>query len=375
MQVSVDDGMIRAIGPKVAIKGGILTVDGSGSTLLPGLIDAHVHSRTVDDLQQALRFGVTTVLDMAIMDAAQERALREAAATRTDVADLRSAGIPATSPSGHGTEYGIPIPTISSADDADAFVAARKRDGSDYLKIILNGVRTAATGMSNLDEARVAALVRAAHSRGMLVVAHAETADDVRIAVNGGVDGLAHVWREPAPAPDVAAQIVRRGMFVIPTLAVFDGFVAGSGAALAADRRLAPFISDAVRTRLLRPPTPTLPPDIESLLATVRVLRTAGARLLAGTDAGSVTPTVHGLSLHRELELLVAAGLRPTEALTAATAMTADTFRLTDRGRIAAGRRADLVMVRGDPTTDITATRDIMRVWRSGVEFDRRPVR
>jgi hypothetical protein len=142
-----------------------------------------------------------------------------------------------------------------------------------------------------------------------------------------------------------------------------------------ADRRLAPFISDAVRTRLLRPPTPTLPPDIESLLATVRVLRTAGARLLAGTDGGSVTPTVHGVSLHRELELLVAEGLRPTEALTAATAMTADTFRLTDRGRIAAGRRADLVMVRGDPTTDIAATRDIMRVWRSGVEFDRRPVR
>ena len=375
MQVSVDDGIISAIGSKVAIKRGILTVDGSGSTLLPGLIDAHVHARTVDDLQQALRFGVTTVLDMAIMDAVQERALREAAATRTDVADLRSAGIPATSPTGHGTEYGIPIPTISSADDADAFVAARKRDGSDYLKIILNGVRTAAIGMSNLDDARVAALVREAHSRGMLVVAHAETAADVRIAVNGGVDGLAHVWREHDPAPDVVAQIVRRGMFVIPTLAVFDGFVAASGAALAVDRRLAPFVSDALRARLLQPPTPTLPPDIESLLATVRVLRTAGARLLAGTDGGTVGPTVHGLSLHRELELLVAAGLRPTEALTAATATTADTFRLTDRGRILAGRRADLVMVRGDPTTDITATRDIMRVWRSGVEFDRRPVR
>jgi imidazolonepropionase-like amidohydrolase len=329
----------------------------------------------VDDLQQALRFGVTTVLDMAIMDAAQERALRAAAATRTDVSDLRSAGIPATSPSGHGTEYGTPIPTISAADDAEAFVAARKRDGSDYLKIILNGVRTAAIGMSNLDDARVAALVRAAHSRGMLVVAHAETAADVRIALNGGVDGLAHVWREYDPAPDVVAQIVRRGMFVIPTLAVFDGFVAASGAALAVDRRLAPFLSDAVRARLLQPPTPTLPPDIESLQATVRGLRTAGARLLAGTDGGSVTPTVHGLSLHRELELLVAAGLRPTEALTAATATTADTFRLSDRGRIVVGRRADLVMVRGDPTTDITATRDIMRVWRSGVEFERRPVR
>jgi imidazolonepropionase-like amidohydrolase len=375
MQVSVDDGIIRAVGPKLVVGGGILTVDGSGSTLLPGLIDAHVHSRSVDDLQQAVRFGVTTVLDMALMDSVLERALREAAATRRDVADLRSAGILATSPRGHGTQYGIAIPTISSADNADAFVAARKRDGSDYLKIVLNGVRTAATGMTNLDEARVSALVRAAHSRGMLVVAHAETVADVRIAVSSGVDGLAHVWRESAPLSDVAAQVVRRGMFVVPTIAVFDGFVAGSGAALAADPRLAPFVSDAERTRLLRPPTPTLPIDVESRLSTVRVLRMAGAKLLAGTDGGSVTPTLHGLSLHRELELLVKAGLRPNEALTAATATAADAFRLTDRGRILAGRRADLVMVRGDPTTDITATRDIVRVWRSGVEFDRRLVR
>jgi imidazolonepropionase-like amidohydrolase len=374
MDVSVDHGTIRAVGPKLAVGGGILTVDGSGSTLLPGLIDAHVHSRSVDDLQAAVRFGVTTVLDMALMDSVLERTLRAAAATRTDVADLRSAGILATSPRGHGTQYGIVIPTISSAEDADGFVAARKRDGSDYLKIVLNGVRTAATGMTNLDEARVSALVRAAHSRGMLVVAHAETVDDVRTAVSSGVDGLAHVWRESSSS-DVVAQIVRRGMFVVPTIAVLDGFVAGSGAALAADPRLAPFVSDAERIRLLRPPTPTLPIDVESRLSTVRVLRMAGATLLAGTDGGSVTPTLHGLSLHRELELLVKAGLRPTEALTAATATTANAFRLTDRGRILAGRRADLVMVRGDPTTDITATRDIMRVWRSGVEFDRRLVR
>jgi imidazolonepropionase-like amidohydrolase len=164
-------------------------------------------------------------------------------------------------------------------------------------------------------------------------------------------------------------------MFVVPTIAVADGFLSESGGALAADPRLAPFMSEAVRTRLLRPPAPTLPIDVDSRLAAVRVLRTAGAKLLAGTDGGSLTPTLHGVSLHRELELLVKAGMRPAEALSAATAIAADAFHLTDRGRITAGRRADLVMVRGDPTTDITATRDIIRVWRSGVEFDRRLAR
>ena len=114
MQVSVDRGVIRAVGPNLAGTGVIPTIDGSGFTLLPGLIDAHVHSRSAEDLQEALRFGVTTVLDMASMDLALERALREAAAKRLDVADFRSAGIPATSPTAHGTEYGTPIPTVSS---------------------------------------------------------------------------------------------------------------------------------------------------------------------------------------------------------------------------------------------------------------------
>ena len=75
--------------------------------------------------------------------------------------------------------------------------------------------------------------------------------------------------------------------------------------------------------------------------------------------------------MHRELELLVKSGLTPSEPLSAATARAAEAFRLGNRGRIGVGQRADLVLVRGDPTADLMATRDILRVWRSGVEFDR----
>ena len=82
-------------------------------------------------------------------------------------------------------------------------------------------------------------------------------------------------------------------------------------------------------------------------------------------------PPLVGVSLHRELELLVKSGLTPTQALASATANVADAFRLADRGRIWAGYRADLILVRGDPTVDITATRDVLRVWRSGVELNR----
>jgi imidazolonepropionase-like amidohydrolase len=104
----------------------------------------------------------------------------------------------------------------------------------------------------------------------------------------------------------------------------------------------------------------------------VRPLADAGVTLLAGTDVG--TPgTAHGASLHHELKLLVDAGLRPVEALHAATAAPARHFSLTDRGHIAPGQSADLLLVDGDPTTDITATRNIVGVWRRGAAVPRRP--
>jgi imidazolonepropionase-like amidohydrolase len=78
-----------------------------------------------------------------------------------------------------------------------------------------------------------------------------------------------------------------------------------------------------------------------------------------------------GISFHRELELLVRVGLRPVEALSAATMNTAKAFRLSDGGRIAPGLRADMLLVRGDPSPDILATRDILRMWKAGVEVDR----
>lgn len=99
-------------------------------------------------------------------------------------------------------------------------------------------------------------------------------------------------------------------------------------------------------------------------------LRDAGAPLLAGTDATPFAP-LHGESLHRELVLLTEAGLTNEQALAAATSVPARHFGLSDRGRIAPGLRADLVLVDGDPTRDITATLAIADVWRRGVRQSR----
>ena len=112
------------------------------------------------------------------------------------------------------------------------------------------------------------------------------------------------------------------------------------------------------------------PRSYDAAIAAVRQLKAAGVPILAGTDAPN-PGTAHGATMHGEMELLVEAGLTPIEALRAATSAPSKAFRLDDRGRIAVGKRADLVLVRGDPTADIGATRDITAVWKRGVPVDR----
>jgi hypothetical protein len=110
--------------------------------------------------------------------------------------------------------------------------------------------------------------------------------------------------------------------------------------------------------------------DFANALAAIRALHDAGVPVLAGTDAPN-PGTAHGASIHRELELLVKAGLTEAQALAAATSLPASAFGLSDRGRIAPGLRADLVLVKGDPASDITATRDIVSIWKAGFPADR----
>jgi len=370
--VVVRDGRIAAIG-RGAEAEGLPVVDGRDRTLLPGLIDAHVHTWG-DARQDALRFGVTTELDMfsdwhQLADAKRQRA----SLARTTQADLWSAGTLATVPKGHGTEYGLAIPTLTTPGEAAAFVDARVAEGSDYLKIILEDGSAFGHPIPSIDVPTLDALVVAAHARKLLAVAHVATQADARHAVDAHVDGLAHVFLDqPADAAAVAA-IRNQGTFVVATLSVAaTASGAGEGAKLAVDPRLRPSLS-AEQIRVLGatfPATFTRPALLANATESVRRLHAAGVPILAGTDAGN-PGTTHGATLHQELALLVAAGLTPSEALGAATALPSRFFSLGDRGRIATGMRADLLLVDGDPTRDITATRAIRTIWKNGDAVDR----
>ena len=371
--VLIGGGRISAIAKSMATPAGATVVDGSGATLLPGLIDSHTHAYG-DALQQALVFGVTTELDMftdpnfaASMRAEQKRG------NVADRADLYSAGILATAPKGHGTEYGITVPTITSPDSAQAWVDARIAEGSDYIKIIIDDGSTYGVHIPTLSQPIVAALVRAAHARGKLAVAHIGSLADARMAINAGVDGLEHLFIDHSPDSDFGRFVASHHAFVTPTLTVLRSIAETSGvAALATDPRLSPFISPASRVSINSsfPKRQGARTNYAFAESTVKQLLAANVPMLAGTDAPN-PGTGHGIALHRELELLVHAGLTPSQALAAATSTPARIFSLKDRGTIAVGKRADLLLVAGDPTTDITATRDIKGIWKGGVKVTR----
>jgi imidazolonepropionase-like amidohydrolase len=339
-------------------------IDGSGKTLLPGLIDAHTH--TFDgSLAKALAFGVTTELDMFCLPGNLARQ-RRLAAENDDVADIRSSGMLATAPGGHpsqlmaGLDASIQeafgdaagaFDTVAEPSQAKQFVAARVAEGIDYLKIVIDDGAVHGAHLPALTTEIVAALVDAAHAAGLKTIAHAITAREVAIALDAGVDALAHVYADAGPDDpvgyDVAGRIAAQGLFVVSTLAYFEAI---SGQAVAVDHALPSCADNAVHT--------------------ARTLHQAGVSLLAGTDANPFAP-VHGAAMHRELALLTQAGLSNQEALAAATSVPARHFGLTDRGRIAPGLRADLLLVNGDPTRDIAATSSIVEVWRRGVRQSR----
>ncbi|HEX4954064.1 MAG TPA: amidohydrolase family protein [Thermoanaerobaculia bacterium] len=367
-------GVIAAVGADVEVPEGLPVIDGTASTLLPGFIDAHAHAWSRQDLERAAQFGVTTELDMwTSRQFARSMRREEERNGGPGRADHRSAISPATPEEGFPYNFTPEIerPTLDTPEEADAFVEARLRDGSDHLKIFYEDGSLVALDLPVLSRETIRALTDATRVRGVLAVAHATVQVYAHQAVEDGVDGLVHVFVDSLVEPSFLRLARQKGVFVVATLSAIEAFVStDGGASLVADPELAPYLTDLEISYLLTPAPPNLVTEENLALSRANVARfaAAGVPILAGGDTAT-----HGVTLHRELELLTMAGLTPVEALRAATAAPAAAFGLSDRGRIAPGRRADLLLVEGDPTADIKATRALRRIWKAGVEIPRQP--
>jgi imidazolonepropionase-like amidohydrolase len=262
-------------------------------------------------------------------------------------------------------------PSVSTPEEATKFVARQVAGGADYIKIFIeDGSCVGFPGLPVLDDETLLAGVKEAHRLDKMAIAHVTTLEGGQRAIAAGVDGLAHLFFDRPPGPEFVAAIAASGTFVVPTLVTISSAVGNNAAALAADQRVSSRLSKKWLDSLSHSMNVYPQGKLDEVYATIRALHKAGVDILAGCDVSEPYPMLgglaHGASLHHELQLLVAAGLTPIEALRAATATPARRFGLTDRGRIAPGARADLLLVDGDPTINIGDTLSIRAVWRRG---------
>ncbi len=377
--VVIDGAHISAIGGEVPA--GATVIEAQGATLMPGLIDSHVHT-DLDGLHDALLFGVTTELEMNGRWSAQQR---KEISQRNDIADLRSPGMGLTSKGGHPTQYMssssnllirffFRYPFVSTPDEAAKFVAKQVAGGADYIKIFIeDGSCVGFPGLPVLTDETLLAAVKEAHRFGRMAIAHVTTVEGGQRAIAAAVDGLAHLFFDRQPTSEFVTVIASSGAFVVPTLVTISSAVGNDASALAADKRVSSRLSKKWLDSLSRSMNVYPQGKLEDAYASVMALHKAGVDILAGCDVSEPLPILgglaHGASLHHELQLLVAAGLAPIEALRAATSTPARRFGLNDRGRIAIGFLADLVLVEGDPTTNISDTLSIRTVWHRGTQL------
>jgi imidazolonepropionase-like amidohydrolase len=316
-------------------------LDAAGATILPGLINAHVHAAYKESTLKAWAAGgVTTVRDVGNGGRRSELfALRDEMGAKSACARLVAAGPMVTVPGGYPmVPWGGSGVTVTSADDAREKVGALLDDGADVVKIALESGATFGREIPMLSPAEAAAIVEVAHERGTLVSAHVTAARDIEPALDAGVDDLAHMVVDELPDA-LIERAVSAGVTWIPTLELWDGVSRAQGIDL--DQRA-----------------------IGNLARYVA----AGGTVALGTDyAGYTTPFQLGTPI-REVELMLEAGMSPLQVLVAATRNAAQVCNLgSEIGTLVPGKRADILVVEGDPLQDVQALMRTRWVLRNGV--------
>lgn len=358
--VLVRDGKIAGVGANLALPEGTRVIQADGLALLPGLFDLHTHitaagapagSRDVraDWLKNVKSYalnGVTGVNEFGTYGEAFEP-YRKLLAGLSNPPRIRFASRLST-PGGHGAEAGRGEDfsyEVVTPRQARAAVQKAVSYHPDLIKVFTDGWRYgAAPDMTSMNEPTLAAICEEAHKHNLPVLTHTVTLARAKIAARAGVDVIAHGVGDAPVDAELIALMKEHHTFYASTLAVYEPGPANPGSARAERWR--------------------------RLLPNVAAMRDGGVTFALGTDGGEAS-TPHGISTLHELELLVQGGLTPTEALIAATRNSAAAIRATDRGTIAEGKIADLVLVEGQPWSNISDIRKTRRVWIGGNEVDR----
>ncbi|KAF2249262.1 putative amidohydrolase [Trematosphaeria pertusa] len=323
-------------------------VDGTGCTLLPGLWDTHVHLSTptheetlksIPLLKDMVACGITMAVDCGRMSTEHYELFRNEAIAP----DIFYTGNFATSTgSTHSkmqmADAGSLVDTVEAAAE---FVEERVKEGAHYIKIVAD--------VPGPSQEIVNQLSKAAKEHGRMTIVHAACHDAFLMALNTEptVSIITHVPMDGPVTLDEAKLMKAKGIIAVPTLVMCETICASGWI-----------------------PAISFPPALES----VKALHAAGVPILVGTDSNrsTIACVQHGQALWKEMELLAQAGLNPIEILNGATQLSADMLKVLECGVIGDGKRADLLLVQGDPTTDIQALRKVVKVWKAGKEIYQR---
>ena len=364
----VRDGRIAAIGDRQTMDAGSAQIlDLGGCTILPGLIDLHVHleytgeprsdeiaaadspqrliTRMVGLAQRHLRNGVTTVRDLGAGEPGIFVVRDAIADGLVDGPRVLASGLVITPRNGHGHALGA---LADTADEVRAAVQGRIDAGADTIKIIATGgVHTQGSDLMSAQytESELRAGIETAHAAGRTVGSHASNPRGMANAIRAGVDSIEHgIFLDDETAQLMAAH----GTTFVPTLAATHLYEPNANH---------PSIPDYVREKAAL----TVPAHRENFPRAVR----AGVKIAVGTDAGS-TFVDHGLAAV-EVEILTRFGLSPLEAIAAGTKNAAEVVHLEHEiGTLDLGKAADLLVVNGDPTLHIGDLQHVALVIRGG---------
>jgi imidazolonepropionase-like amidohydrolase len=361
----IEAGRVSAIGDAgTPIPAGATVLE--APCVIPGLINAHVHlemsgepdTMTIfvlttpiqrafvcaDNARKTLEAGITTIRDVGGTEKLPME-LRDAIAAKKAIGPtIVAAGRPITMTGGHGFFVGR---EADGAEDVRKAVREQRKDGAECIKFIATGgvlTKGAVPGTSQLSEDELRAGIEEAHRHGMRTAAHAIGADGIKNAIRAGIDSIEHGHLID---DEGIALLVERGAAIVPTLAAIDGIVeAGASAGMPQ------FVIDKARS------------IAEVASANLMRARAAGARFVAGSDAG--TPFNRHEHFAHELHLMQRwLGMSGPEVLAAATAGAARLLDV-DRGTLAPGAIADVVLLGADIDTAPHAFRDPLAVIKAG---------
>jgi imidazolonepropionase-like amidohydrolase len=262
-----------------------------------------------------------------------------------------------------------------TADEARQAVREMAERGTDFVKLWLDnfGGLLPVKMKPEIYEAVIAE----AHAKGLRVAAHIHDLDDAKAVVKAGADILAHGVRDKEIDAELIDLMKQHGVWYIPTLALDEAtYVYADNPPLLSEpyiaRGLQPELAAQLRDPAWQEKTRAEPKsakakaDVAMNQRNIKILRDAGISIGFGTDSGATPLRIAGIAEHRELTLMVEAGFTPLEAIATATGGAAKLLGRDDRGILAPGRLADLVVLDADPMTDIANTTRIHAVWHRG---------